>query len=136
MVGMFLPGLDTPQEVQALNGLANTALPAAVSTQNHKAMTTKTFKIGEYCRGGIITVEITGKVIVVIGKEWDFSAGSTRSSNQSKAKEFTRGTVSTDEPDAYNKLYNFLIELTTHFYTEQVIKWINTKVVIKAHSIW
>jgi hypothetical protein len=55
-------------------------------------MATKTFKIGEYAKGGIITVEITGKVIVVIGKEWDFSTGSRRSSDQSNAKEFTRGS--------------------------------------------
>ena len=56
-------------------------------------MATKTFKIGEYCKGGIITVEIKGKVISVIGKEWDYSKGSRKSSNQSNAKEWCRGTV-------------------------------------------
>lgn len=91
-------------------------------------MKTKTFKIGEYCTGGIITVEITGKIIKVIGKEWDFSKGSRRSSDQSNAKPFTTGTVEATDPQAYTKLYNFLSDLTTHYYTEQVIDWIKTKV--------
>ena len=95
------------------------------------AKKTKTWKIGEYCKGGIITVEITGKVIQVIGKEWDMSTGTRRSSDQSKAKEWTRGTVTADENDAHRKLYNFLSDLTTHYYAEQVIDWIRTKVALR-----
>lgn len=89
---------------------------------------TKTFKIGEYCKGGIITVKIVGKVIAVIGKEWDFSKGSRRSSDQSAAKEFIRGSVVSTDPEAYRKLYDFLSDLTTHYYTEQVIGYIKSKV--------
>jgi hypothetical protein len=33
-------------------------------------MYTKTWKIGEVCQGGIITVEIKNSAISVIGKEW------------------------------------------------------------------
>jgi hypothetical protein len=89
---------------------------------------TKTWKLGEVCRGGIITVEITGKIIVVIGKEWDFSAGSRRSSNQSKAKEFTRGTAEATDPDARRKLDNFLTDLSTSYYADKIIEWIESKV--------
>jgi len=92
---------------------------------------TKTWKIGEYAKGGIITVEITGKVITVIGKDWDMSKGTRRSSDQSNAKEFTRGTVDTTDERAYRKLYDFLSDLTTHYYAETVIDWIKTKVEIK-----
>lgn len=97
-------------------------------------MHTKTFKIGEYAKGGVITVEIVGKVVSVVGKEWDFSTGSRRSSNQSNAKEFTRGTVLTTDREAYRKLYDFLSDLTTHYYTEEILKWIQSKV--KLNDSW
>lgn len=100
------------------------------------ATKTKTFKIGECCRGGIITVEITGKIIVVIGKEWDLSTGTRRSSDQSKAKEFTRGTIEATDENAYRKLYDFISDLTTHGYTEQVIGWIKSKVELKSNFFW
>jgi len=90
-------------------------------------MTTKTFKIGEYAKGGVITVEIKGKIITVIGKEWDMSTGTLKSSDQNNAKEFTRCKVKSTDSDAYFKLYDFLINLTTHYYTEQVIEWIISK---------
>lgn len=92
------------------------------------AQATKTFKIGEYCKGGVITVEIKGKVIIIIGKDWDYSTGSRKSSDQSNAKEFTRGTVTTDDEQASRKLTQFLNELTTHYYSEQVMDWIRSKV--------
>ncbi len=97
-------------------------------------MKTKTWKIGEYCKGGIITVEIRGKVIVVIGKDWDDSKGSSKLSDQSNAKEFTRGTITADDENAFTKLYDFLTDLTTHYYAEQVIEWINSKATLK--TMW
>jgi hypothetical protein len=100
------------------------------------AKKTKTWKIGEYCKGGIITVEITGKVIHVIGKEWDMSAGTRRSSDQSKAKEWTRGTVTADDSDARRKLDNFLNDLTTSYYAGQVLEWIESKVAFKPSFGW
>ena len=60
-------------------------------------MATKTFKIGEYCKGGVITVETTAKKVAVIAKDWDFSAGSKKGSNQSNAKEWNRLEVSTTD---------------------------------------
>ena len=92
------------------------------------AKATKTWKIGEYAKGGVITVEITGKLIVIIGKEWDTSTGYNKKSNQSNAKEFTRGTITADDREAYRKMYDFLSDLTTHYYADTILKWIQTKV--------
>ncbi len=92
------------------------------------AKATKTWKIGEYAKGGVITVEITGKVISIIGKDWDTSTGYSKSSNQSNAKEFTRGTITADDRDAYRKMYDFLTDLTTHYYADTILKWIESKV--------
>lgn len=91
-------------------------------------MATKTFKIGEYAKGGIITAETTSTTVTVIGKEWDFSKGSRRSSDQSGAKEFTRKTVRIDDRDAYRTLYMFLGDLTTHYYADQILTWVKGKV--------
>jgi hypothetical protein len=95
------------------------------------AKATKTFKIGEYAKGGVITAEVNGKVITVIGKDWDTSTGYKKSSNQSNAKEFTRGTVLANEQDAEWKLSNFLCDLTTSYYADEIIKWIKSKVKIE-----
>ena len=90
-------------------------------------MATKTWKIGEYCKGGIITVKTTSIKITIIGKDWDFSAGSRRGSDQSGAKEWTRKEVGITEDNAYRTLIEFLNDLTTHYYAEQVMDWIKEK---------
>jgi hypothetical protein len=99
-------------------------------------MATKTFKIGEYCKGGIITVETTAKKVTVIGKVWDYSKGSSKGSDQSKAKEFTRLEVMTDEPDARSKVDWFLFDLTTSYYAGEVLDWIESKVSFKTEFQW
>lgn len=99
-------------------------------------MTTKTFKIGEYAKGGIITVEIRGKIITVIGKDWDFSTGSRKSSDQSNAKEFTRGTVEATDSNVERKSTEFLHDLTTSYYTDQIMKWIESKVKLQRNLMW
>lgn len=99
-------------------------------------MATKTFKIGEYCKGGVITVEITKKTITVIGKDWDFSTGSRKSSDQSNAKEFTRETVAINDSQANRILTQFLNELTTHYYSEQVMDWIREKANLPKSLFW
>jgi len=100
------------------------------------AQASKTFKIGEYAKGGIIQVKIQDKVITVIGKEWDYSTGSNKGSDQSNAKEFTRGTVLATENNAYRKLYEFIVDLTTSYYTDEIIKWIQSKVELKTSLFW
>jgi ribosomal protein S1 len=99
-------------------------------------MATKTFKIGEYCKGGVITVEIKGKVISIIGKDWDTSAGYTKKSNQSNAKEFTRGTILSTDSNAERKMMDFLEDLSTHYYAGEVMDWIRTKVKFKNEFDW
>lgn len=91
------------------------------------AKATKTWKIGEYCKGGVITVEVTSKTVAVIGKEWDTSTGYGKSSNQSNAKEWTRLTILTEDSNGYRKLYEFLTDLTTHYYADTILNWIGTK---------
>ena len=85
----------------------------------------KTWKIGEYCKGGIITAEVTKTKVLIIGKDWDMSAGSNRSSNQSNAKEFTRLELDTAKVvDMMDEASNFLHDLTTSYYASQVMDWI------------
>ena len=93
-------------------------------------MTTKTFKIGECAKGGIITVNVkgwTGNIVQVIGKEWDFSTGSRRSSDQTNAKEFTRLEVVATDNRAKREVLEFLQDLTTSYYADQIMKWIESK---------
>lgn len=99
-------------------------------------MATKTWKIGEYMKGGVLTVEITGKVVQIIGKDWDTSAGWTKKSNQSNAKEFTKGTILATEENAERKMIDFLEDLTTNYYAGEVVEWIKTKVELKSEFDW
>lgn len=87
-------------------------------------MATKTFKIGEYAKGGVITVHTTTKTVTVIGKDWDFSQGSNKSSDQSNAKPFTEQKFTQRE---YRKMMDFLCDLTTSYYAEQIAAWVETK---------
>ena len=100
------------------------------------AKATKTWKIGEYCKGGIITVEISGNAIDIIGKDWDFSKGSNKSSDQSKAKEFDRETYNATDNNVERQMMDFLEDLTTHYYASEVVKWIKTKVELQSRFDW
>lgn len=85
-------------------------------------MATKTWKIGEYSRGGIITAETTAKTATVILKEWDYC------SDQSGSKEFNRLTVNLESRSAERELDDFLCGDTTSYYAGQILEWIKTKV--------
>ena len=100
------------------------------------AKKTKTWKIGEYAKGGIITVEVQGKVITVIGKDWDMSQGTRRGSNQSNAKEFTRIEVNVEQRDADRQLSMFLNDLTTSYYTDKLMEWIESKSELDKRMLW
>jgi hypothetical protein len=79
-------------------------------------MATKQFKIGEYAVGGIIKVDITGKVIQVKCLDW------------TSKKEVNSGTATTEDPDAYRKLWWYLGEVTSSYYADKVLEWIKSKV--------
>jgi len=85
-------------------------------------MGTRTFKIGECCKGGIITVEISniGTITVI--------EGYSRSSNQTNAKEFTRKYFDSDDRSCKQKLFMFLTDLTTAYYANKIIDYIKSKV--------
>jgi hypothetical protein len=94
---------------------------------NKENMATKTFKLGEVCKGGVITVEADKRTVTIIAKDWDFSTGSRKSSDQSKAKEWDRLEVFTNSNDAERQLNNYLHNLTTSYHAEQVMDWIKSK---------
>ena len=99
-------------------------------------MATKTWKLGEICQGGVITVETKGQSFDIIAKEWDFSTGSRKSSNQSNAKEFNRKTFSGDVHNDNLRANDFLYELATSYWADEIMKWVKTKVDIKTNSFW
>ena len=94
-------------------------------------MIQKTFKIGEYAKGGIIAVKIEKPNITIISKEWDFSSGSSRGSNQSNARELSRLKTNVNDSNAKQQLRNFLFSLTTPYYSDKILDWIKTKITFK-----
>jgi hypothetical protein len=76
-------------------------------------MATKTFKIGEYCIGGIIKVTINKNKTNVQVLDWD------------SKKEINNIEVSMNDIDANDKLNDFLWDVTTSYYTDMVLNWIN-----------
>ena len=96
----------------------------------------KTFKLGEYAVGGVIAVEINGNTVTVISKEWDTSAGYSRGSNQSNAKELSRLSVQVNNDNSYTEIDNYLNDLTTSYYSSKVIEWIETKVKLKQNFLF
>jgi hypothetical protein len=99
-------------------------------------MATKTFKIGEVCKGGIITAIATKERVTIIAKDWDHSQGTKRGSNQTNAKEWDRLEVELDTHGVYVKLYHYLADLSTHFWAEKIIDWVETKTDITAQNRW
>ena len=99
-------------------------------------MATKTFKIGERAKGGVITAETTKNTVTLIAKLWDTSAGYTKSSNQSNAKEMYRITVDVNDSKAHWKLFNWLAEESTAWWADEILKWVKTKVTFKEGTMW
>jgi len=99
-------------------------------------MASKTFKIGEYARGGVITAETTAKQVTLIAKLWDTSAGYNKGSNQSKAKEMHRITVDLTDTNAEWKLFNWASEESTSYWADQILDWVKSKVKLEPKSMW
>ena len=85
---------------------------------------TKSFKIGEYAKGGIIKVDIVGKSLTI--KALDYNS----------KKEVMSGSVMVDEFDARWKVLNYLNELTSSYYADKVMKYIESKVELHKGSGW
>jgi hypothetical protein len=80
---------------------------------------TKTFKIGEYCMGGIITVTIK-KDIKIECKDWD------------SKKVISMNTYPIKKYDHFEKnvvwqIDDYLNDLTSSYYAEQVMEYIKSK---------
>lgn len=99
-------------------------------------MATKTWKLGEVARGGVITAETTKKSIILIAKEWDFSKGSRRSSDQSNAKELNRIEVSLTDSEAYRTCLEYLQDETTSYWADEIMKWVGSKVELPKSLFW
>jgi hypothetical protein len=101
-------------------------------------MATRTWKLGEYSKGGVITAVATKRKITIIGKEWDYSNGTNKSSNQSNAKEWTRLEMSGDLHTDYvtRELTMFLNDLTTSYYTDMILEWCESKSDLNKKLIW
>lgn len=93
-------------------------------------MLTHTFNIGEYAKGGVISVNIKGNNITIIGREWDYSKGMSKKSDQSKAKEFIRCTINSNDLECRQKLDAILMLLTTLYYTREIFNWIEDQIKI------
>jgi len=100
------------------------------------AKKTKTWKLGEDCRGGIITVELKKDKAIIINKEWDYAAGSNRGSNQSKAKELEHIEVDFNSSNPDRVASDFLHKLTTSYYAGQVMEWIEQNSDFKKKMFW
>jgi hypothetical protein len=81
-------------------------------------MARKQFKIGEYAIGGIISVDITGKVIQV--KALDYFTKKVVSSGTE---------LSTDE-GSRRKLDEYLNDLTSYYHAEKILEWIESKITL------
>jgi len=97
-------------------------------------MATKTWRLGELSKGGVITVTTSKNTVLVQAKEWDYSKGSSKGSDQSKAKEWNRLEVNLASSDAERSIDWFLFDLTTSYYTSEILDWIRTKVEFKSNS--
>ena len=87
-------------------------------------MATKTFKIGECCKGGIIKVDTSKNE--VIANILDYYS--------KKPIAFGKCTVTTDSNSGKRNLREFLEDHTTHYYACKVIEWVETKVVFNSNS--
>lgn len=95
-------------------------------------MATKSWKLGEYAKGGVITVTTTKNTVLVQAKEWDTSKGFSKGSDQSKAKEWNRLEVNLASIKAQSDVDWFLFDLTTSYWGGEIMDWIKTKVEFKS----
>lgn len=99
-------------------------------------MIKKTFNLGEWCSGGVISVEIQDKQITIINRDWDVSKGWSKNSDQSNAKEVFRQSVMSYEDNARYDLDLILNDITSSYYSEEIIKWIESKIKLETEYPW
>lgn len=98
-------------------------------------MATKTWKLGEICRGGIITVETKGNKVAIIGKEWNHANGG-RKSQQKNNKEWTRCEFNAENIEANREMSDFLHDLTHSWAVDEIMKFIDDKTDVQQIMHW
>ena len=99
-------------------------------------MATKTWKLGELSRGGVITAEVKGTKVTILDKTWDTSTGYTKDSSQKNAKVWNSLEVDTNYNSSIYKLDDFLHNITTSYYADKIMTWIKSKLPPKNESYW
>lgn len=80
---------------------------------------TKTFKIGEYAVGGIVNVDITGKVILIKFLDWN------------SKETLVSGSTTSENLNSRYQISEFLNDNTSYHWAETILKWIESKVELK-----
>jgi len=86
-------------------------------------MAKKTFKIGEYAKGGIINVETTKNKIII--KVIDMFGDDGEIASQTSI--FNEHDVKVNCDNLERRVTEFLNEITTSYYTEKIKAWIKDK---------
>lgn len=85
---------------------------------------TKTFNIGEYAIGGRIKLTITSSVIRIQALDWN------------SKKVVMESEFNADQSGCDTEIDNYLHELTSSYWADQVMQWINTKIELKKKYLW
>lgn len=91
-------------------------------------MAQKTFKIGEYAKGGIIKVETKKNIINI--RVIDMFSNKEISSKVKVINEYDH----INSTDIERDLNNYLHDITTSYYASKVMKWLAEKT--KLNFIW
>jgi len=81
-------------------------------------MAQKTFKIGEYAIGGIITVRIIDTIVGINALDW----------NTKKVVMNNTFQVHDFHGCNYSEIDNYLNELTSSYYADRILNWIKLNV--------
>jgi hypothetical protein len=82
-------------------------------------MASKTFKIGEYAVGGIIRVNTNGETVEIRAMDWNTN------------DILSKYEINLKREGARQDIVNVLEELTTHYYADNIIKWLQTRINLK-----
>jgi hypothetical protein len=84
---------------------------------------TKTFNIGEYAIGGRIKLTITSSVIRIQALDWN------------SKKVVMESDFNADQQGCDTQINNYLHELTSSYWADQVMQWIESKIELKKY-LW
>lgn len=80
--------------------------------------------IGEYCQGGIISVEIDDNNVTLIGREWDYS----KPLPQDNARKWIHQSYNIHTDPLEWLTMGWLEEITTYYHADMIMKWIKKQI--------